>query len=742
MTTTAIYDTETNGLLKPKLEKGVMTPPMDRMHTLTMILTDRASGLRRQISACDQPGYEKGTSGRGWERMPIADALMLLAEADVRVAFNGQDFDEGCPFRPGAIQIAYPWWKAKEGSALIDPLLLSRLLYPDIHKTGPNRHKLPGNMKRQHNLKSWGFRLGVHKGDYRGGWGSWNEDMQVYGEQDTLVLERVFLFLMAQKPTRASSAIEHSFAAIIRRQEDRGFGFDMDKALVLVAELTDRKLLLEGELIEAFGEWWAHGRTASAKASRPERYDPDDDEDAEDEEVQAERAREWKQRQKWGDVVIPAKDRAVKSLLGLPEVEYIRLSEATGKPLRPYQGPPKTWYSQGAPYTPIKRVQFNPTSRAHIRQRLVEKYGWEPSRFTKGGKNSPPVPVVDDDVMRGLPYPEAQRLADYYLISKRLGAVSEGKQAWIKNARETVDAGGHRTFRIHGRVNTNGAATARCTHMSPNMAQVPKNTAAFKLCPQYDEVQGYRCRELFIAQEPYQLEGMDGSSLELCMAGHYLSKFDGGAYSKIVTESDPHAWMRTEIIGEQIIGSGAAGRDNSKTAFYAGLYGAGDEKEGAIVLPTATVAEKRALGREIKRKVFDEWEAMRLLREAIEQTVHERGYLIGLDGRKLHVRKIHAALNTLLQSAGAIVMKQALIVLDANLQAAAGMLPGRDYEFVANIHDEAQAEVLPELAPTYRQYALQALPEAGRILQVKCPLTAAVSPKEGHGPARSWRETH
>lgn len=750
-----IYDTETNGLKDPKRNAAgiIIEPAMDRMHTLTLIIpayTDERgiAHLRRQISACDHPEYKPLAEAHGWEWMPLIDGLKLLSEARVRVAHNGADFDEGdCEFNPGAIQIAFPWWKPLPGSKLLDTLLLSRLLYPDIARSGPNSHKLPPHARNRHALREWGIRLGVHKGDYKGGWLEWSPEMQDYGEQDTVVLERLFNWLMAQQPTPQSSAIEHEFAAIIRRQERRGFGFDHEKAARLQGELVERQVALEADLIVAFGEWWAFGKAANAGASRPETYDPDDDEDAEDEEEQDRRRLEWKARMTWGDVVIPTKDRSTK-MVGFPDVTVPRTSPLTGKPLKPYVGPPKVTYSQGAAYTPIKRVQFNPRSRAHVRQRLSAKYGWEPSRFTKGGKHSPPVPVVDDDVVRGLPYPEAQMLADYYLVTKRLGQVSEGKQAWMRTAREEPDQGGRIHYRIHGRVNTNGAVTARCTHMSPNLAQVPKNTSAFKLCPQYEEVQGWRCRELFIAIEPYVLQGFDGSSLEGCMAAHYLSKWDKGEYAKVVSEgdkakgTDPHSWMRSVVIGEDIIGAGDPGRDNAKTAFYASLYGSGDEKLGSIVLPTAPLREKRELGKLIKHKIFGAWEAMASLKWALEQAVEERGYLVALDGRKLKVRKRHAALNTLLQSAGAIVMKRALIELDTDLRVIAGLQPGRDYEFVANIHDEAQAEVLPDHTPEFARHALQALPKAGQFLRVQCPLKAEVSPAAGHGPAYSWRETH
>lgn len=768
MTTTALYDIETNGLLTEKRERdGKVTPPLDTVWCLCFRLRDSA-GTVRNISACDQPGFELGMRHyylRGemvptvlypgevppagavvWERMPLVAAYQLLEHADCRVAHNGQDFDER------ASQKVYPWFKPKEGSRLLDTLLLSRLIYPDIHRTGPNSHKLMGFEKRQHSVSAWGKRLGRAKGEYtdwckaRGldPWSEWRPEMQWYCDEDVEVLDVIFKWLMAQKPDPRSVAIEHDFAAVIRRQESRGFAFNMDKALALLAALQARETYLEAALIEAFGEWWAYGKAANSGAGRPEKVD-DDDDLADDPEEQERRRQAWLSRKDWGDVIIPTTTRRVK-LTEFPDVVMPRYSPTTGKRLKDYVGPPLREITQGSAYTPVKRIQFNPSSRAHVRQRLIAKYGWEPSKFTKGGKDSPPQPVVDDDVLSALPYPEAKLLAEYYLVLKRIGMLATGKKAWLKVARETEHPNGQKTYRIHGRVNTCGAGTGRCTHSDPNLAQVPKNTAGTKQYPDAPMLHGAACRDLFEAASPYELVGFDGSSLELCMLAHYVSAWDKGEYAKVVSEgdkalgTDPHSWLR-DLVGTNLLGPGNLGRDNAKTTMYAFVYGAGNEKLGSIVLPHGSLSEKREVGAEVKAKVMGAFTAMGKLQQAIEQAVEANGRLTGLDGRILRVRKAHAALNTLLQSAGAVVMKKSLILLDASLKAR-GLRCGTDYEFVVNVHDEAQAEVLPEHVPLYSELALSCVPLAGTALRVKCPLKAEVSPSPEHRPARSWMETH
>ena len=110
----------------------------------------------------------------------------------------------------------------------------------------------------------------------------------------------------------------------------------------------------------------------------------------------------------------------------------------------------------------------------------------------------------------------------------------------------------------------------------------------------------------------------------------------------------------------------------------------------------------------------------------------QRGYLVGLDGRHLHVRSDHAALNTLLQSAGALVMKQALVLL------AQSSHYRRDFEFVANVHDEFQMEVRDDgdLPETVGLLAADCIKRAGEHFNFRCPLSGS------YAVGGTWAETH
>jgi DNA polymerase I-like protein with 3'-5' exonuclease and polymerase domains len=135
-------------------------------------------------------------------------------------------------------------------------------------------------------------------------------------------------------------------------------------------------------------------------------------------------------------------------------------------------------------------------------------------------------------------------------------------------------------------------------------------------------------------------------------------------------------------------------------------------------------------GKKLIKSFLDNTPALKALRAKIEGLA-EKGYLPGLDGRKLQVRSAHAALNTLLQSAGAIVMKQALVLLHDNIRK-----EKLNANFVANVHDEWQLEVDAKDADTVGKMAVEAIEEAGVVLKLRCPLTGE------YRVGKSWAETH
>lgn len=351
-------------------------------------------------------------------------------------------------------------------------------------------------------------------------------------------------------------------------------------------------------------------------------------------------------------------------------------------------------YVKGVTILKHQTIIFNPNSRHHIADRLKAIHGWKPTEFTPDGK-----PKVDESILEKLPWPEAQVLTEYLMVQKRLGMLAEGDNAWIKMVRNG---------RIHGEVITNGAVTGRATHRNPNIAQVPAVGAAY----------GKECRSLFTASRGYKLVGIDVSGLELRCLAHFMARYDNGKYGKEVVEGDVHTANQ--------LAAGLDTRNQAKTFIYAFLYGAGPDKIGSIV------GKGKQAGIELRKRFLSKTPALARLIDAVGHA-GSRGYLVGLDGRRLHVRSSHAALNTLLQSAGALICKQWMIEVD-NLISERGWT-GMVRQ-VAWVHDECQFEVIPDLAEEFGKAAVECISRAGQFFQFNIPLTGEY--KIGN----NWAETH
>ena len=368
----------------------------------------------------------------------------------------------------------------------------------------------------------------------------------------------------------------------------------------------------------------------------------------------------------------------------------------------------KTGYIAGAPCCKIKQIDFNPKSNYHVYWMLNRKYGWEPTEWTPSGQ-----PKVDEDILLSLTerYPEVEDILNYWIVDKRMSQLQDGDKAWMKFLKADDS-------RIHGTINPCGTVTGRMTHYNPNMSQVPAGYSPY----------GGECRELFCVPPGHKLVGCDASGLEGRMLAHYLAAYDGGEYAKAVLEGRKEDGTDIHTLNMKALGIDS--RDDAKKWFYAWLYGAGDNKLADLL--GITLKQAKA-----KRQLFlQNLPALAKLKDAIEKTVKKRGYLKGLDGRRLKIRSIHSALNTLLQSAGAIVMKKALIILDNDL-IKQGFIPGVDYEFCANSHDEWQIEVTdPENVVTVGETARTAIQKAGVFFNLRCPLDGEY--KIGN----SWKETH
>ena len=345
-----------------------------------------------------------------------------------------------------------------------------------------------------------------------------------------------------------------------------------------------------------------------------------------------------------------------------------------------------SWLNVAGPFSRLDYPEFNLGSRQQI-ARYLQYFGWKPTKTTDKGSI-----IVDEAVLSTVTdIPEAALIAEYLMVQKRIAQV----QSWVDAAKSDG--------RVHGYVNSCGAVTGRMTHSSPNMAQVPAVYAPY----------GKQCRGVWTVPEGKVLVGCDASGLELRMLAHYMND---EAYTNEILNGDIHTANQ--------LAAGLESRDQAKTFIYAFLYGAGDAKIGSIVGGSARE------GKRLKEKFLRNTPALGDLRERVGRAAG-RGYVFGLDGRKVFIRSEHAALNTLLQSAGAIVMKKALQLLDEY-----ATIWKLDYKFVGNIHDEIQTEVKTEQADVFGRLAVSCIEASGLHFDLRCPLTGEY--KYG----KSWADTH
>ena len=343
-------------------------------------------------------------------------------------------------------------------------------------------------------------------------------------------------------------------------------------------------------------------------------------------------------------------------------------------------------YVKGVPFTKVKYQEFNLGSRQQIGERLIG-LGWKPNKFTDKGHV-----IVDEKVLSTIKdIPEAELIKEFLLLQKRVAMI----ESWIEAVREDG--------RVHGKVITNGAITSRMSHSSPNMAQVPAVYSPY----------GKDCRELWVVPSGYKLVGVDASGLELRILSHYMNDKE---YINEVINGDIHSTNQTL--------AGLETRDIAKTFIYAFIYGAGNKKLGTIC------GRSESYGREIKKRFLSRLPSLAELRTRVELAI-KKGYLKGLDQRKLIIRQKHSALNTLIQGGGAIAMKKALVILSDYISTyKIDAMP------VVNVHDEFQYQVKEEQADRFGTLAVKSIVDAGDQLGLRCSLNGEY--KIGN----NWKETH
>ena len=338
--------------------------------------------------------------------------------------------------------------------------------------------------------------------------------------------------------------------------------------------------------------------------------------------------------------------------------------------------------------TKTKYIPFNIGSRQQIASRLMDR-GWKPKQYTDKGNV-----IVSEAILDKINMEEAKQFSRFFLLQKRIAQI----QSWINCCDDN-------TGRVHGRVLTLKTVTGRMAHHNPNMAQVPAVRSPF----------GKECRDCWTVSNPHThtLVGTDAAGLELRVVAHLMNDKD---YTNEVLHGDVHtANMKM---------AGLTDRDQAKTFIYAFLYGAGAAKIGSIV------GVNKQQGQELIDRFLRNMPALNRIRKQVLKAA-EGGRIKGMDGRTLMIRSPHAALNTLIQGAGATICKDWLVNMIQRINST-----GVDAKLVASIHDEYQFEVAKKDLQRFGTITREAIKDTERNLNLRCPLDSTWQNGE------TWAMTH
>ena len=372
----------------------------------------------------------------------------------------------------------------------------------------------------------------------------------------------------------------------------------------------------------------------------------------------------------------------------------------------------------GASYCEVQSCTFNGTDRDIIKL-LTEKFDWKPDVLTESGQPSTKAEHIEHLDFECMPF-----VMDLKVVNKVLGYVSTGKNAWLKLVSEDGFIR-HRCMHI-------GTSTHRGSHSSPNLGQIPASRGSI-----LKKELGLKCRALFGPPDGYYQVGSDLSGIEVRLLAHYLVPYDNGRYIDIVMNGDVH-WSNVLALGiypkgtlfdEHNVDHLEARNGIAKTFLYAYMYGAGYEKLKSI-LKVKTVKLAKAMAQS-----FDDTICLGGLKAAIQRKAQTQGHFRALDKRTINCDTAHKSLNFLLQSAGGILAKRWMVIVDKNLRAA-----GYSYEDVAQmawVHDEIQLAVKEGIEPDIiKKIVEDAAIESGVYYDMRIPINA----ESAHGT--NWATCH
>ena len=562
-----------------------------------------------------------------------------------------------------------------EGAKCYDTFTISSLLNPD--------RRTPPGARGAHGLEAWGIRMNIFKPGHED-WTQFSQEMMHRCRMDVEINYRTWKQLQHEVreddwPWARSIRVEHDWAWVIAQQERVGWFYMRDNAIAALKELDEEIKAVDDQLDPMLPLRCIQGTTfkslylkSGKYNSRVCKYFDVSPEDAMKEfppisfdlDALKEAGSQWLRKNK-----VSAFAKKVSRM----NEDGVAVKDENGKiikdeimiedPEQLLQHGIDQWIKENGLLTPVSFEQMERTSQNQVKEFLLTQ-GWVPDEMTPAGN-----PRMTESSLGTISGPAGKLLAKRFVLLHRRNTIENVKDPENKGWMSMVRPDG----RIPAECNPCGTPTGRARHKK--IVNVPRVTSDY----------GHLLRQCFGVPEGRTLLGYDSSGLELRCFAHYINSQE---YTRILLEEDIHTFNQMK--------AGLSSRNDAKTFIYALLYGAGDLKIGRIIGGNSTQ------GKELRYKFFQNLPELEILMKRIKHFAG-RGYLRGLDDRKLMVRSEHSALNTLLQGAGAIVMKFAGLNLerwlcDEGYKKPARLMtdiyaPNDPVKKVGDIHDESQLDI-------------------------------------------------
>jgi hypothetical protein len=636
-----------------------------------------ANGLFESATVLHCAVFKDIDSGKMYEFIGWSEELKdFLDKCTCIIAHNGIDFDI-------PLLNKLHGWKPSDDTEIVDTLTMSRTLDPD-------RAPVEGT-RAPHSVEAWGKRLGRWKPDHED-WSTFSPAMLHRCKEDVEIQHLVYQYLCAEAThTDPSKSIF-----------DKTAYTEHDWSLALWHEHMSAKIITEQKINGCYFD--------------------------------KEKAEEYVETLE--NLIEDLTITLLENVPPKPKQKGVEIKEPFKK-TGELKKAVTDWYPEdpgvSGPFTRVEWETLNLSSDKQLKEWLYTQ-GWEPDEWnfskTETDEEGNPVktsPKITETSLKKLESGVGDLLIKRSKASHRLSQI----KGWIGNCRDD--------HRISADANPQGTPTGRMRHRV--VANVPsanvyenkddKNDPRNGELIWYPEEQkvffGTEMRSLFCASPEHVLVGRDASGLELRCFAHYLND---PKYTDVILSGDIHSYNQ-EMAGLET-------RGQAKTFIYAFLYGAGQAKLGSIVLPDGTEAQKQAAGKEMQERFLAANPKLADLVKNVKKA-SGRGWLKGLDGRKLNMRTFNGAvqknkaLNTLLQGAGAIIMTRARVWLWEQVQNTPELSSAIK---VLDYHDEETYECKPEIAEQLREVMIQSVVESGKFFSLNIPLDADAR------IGKSWAEIH